>query len=451
MRDNSGRGVSGAKVVLERRGANSPATTVTDAQGWYHFAAANSGDYTLQVSAPGGEAFAGPFPVADREVKRVDLVLAKPSASSVKSTAAAPEFYDEPSFTVAGVTDSTNLGGHGSNVVAQTKVALAKDVASLGKEPSKASAPSSGAGERASPATEASLRQSAERTRAQLARPDLSQSQKAELHHLLGDTEEQLGDPVAAVHEYQLAAEMEPSEPNLFDWGAELLLHHAPEPAVEVFTKGNHLFPRSMRILAGLGTAFYAQGSLEQAAQRLREASDLRPDDPTPYMFFGILESADTTHSGAFKAMLQRFAKRQPDNAMANYYYGLALCKGSSGQGEDKERAEAESLLEKAVRLDPGLAAAYLQLGILHADRGDYPGAIPLYQKAIAAKADLEEAHYRLARAYSMNGQQPEAQHETQVYKELATRNAEEIDRERHQIQQFVYTLRGGAAGKQAQ
>ena len=43
-----------------------------------------------------------------------------------------PEFFDEPQFTVAGVTDTTNLGGHGSNTVARTKDALAKDVVSLG-------------------------------------------------------------------------------------------------------------------------------------------------------------------------------------------------------------------------------------------------------------------------------------------------------------------------------
>ena len=34
-------------------------------------------------------------------------------------------------FTVAGVTDGTNLGGHGSNTIVRTKESLAKDIASL--------------------------------------------------------------------------------------------------------------------------------------------------------------------------------------------------------------------------------------------------------------------------------------------------------------------------------
>src|SRR5438094_9271159 len=49
----------------------------------------------------------------------------KPPAG--KPDAGSPEFYDEPKFTVAGVTDTTNLGGHGSAVVQRNAEALARD------------------------------------------------------------------------------------------------------------------------------------------------------------------------------------------------------------------------------------------------------------------------------------------------------------------------------------
>jgi hypothetical protein len=52
-----------------------------------------------------------------------------------------------------------------------------------------------------------------------------------------------LGNPLEAVREYQRAAELDASEQYLFDWGTELLTHRALEPAAEVFTKGNRLFP----------------------------------------------------------------------------------------------------------------------------------------------------------------------------------------------------------------
>ena len=99
---------------------------------------------------------------------------------------------------------------------------------------------------------------------------------QAELHHLLGDIEEKLGDPLEAVSEYQSAAELNASETNLFDWGAELLLHRAAEPAIEVFTKGNRLFPHSARMLVALGVAWYSNGSYDQAAQA--SLRSLRPE-----------------------------------------------------------------------------------------------------------------------------------------------------------------------------
>src|SRR2546430_2192191 len=45
----------------------------------------------------------------------------------------APELFDEPQFTVAGVTDNNNLGGHGSGMVARNKETLARDAAALKK------------------------------------------------------------------------------------------------------------------------------------------------------------------------------------------------------------------------------------------------------------------------------------------------------------------------------
>ena len=125
----------------------------------------------------------------------------------------------------------------------------------------------------------------------------LAKNDKAELHHLLGDIEEKLGNSLEAVREYQRAAQMVPSEAYIFDWGSELLLHHAPEPALEVFTTGNRLFPRSVRMLIGLGATWFARGSYDQAVERVCEASDLSPDDAAPYLFLGRMQSGESASS----------------------------------------------------------------------------------------------------------------------------------------------------------
>jgi tetratricopeptide (TPR) repeat protein len=366
-----------------------------------------------------------------------------------------PEFYDEPKFTVAGVTDPTNLGGHGSDTVVRTKEALAKDAVSLGKEARPGPLPTDSdyrsAYERARSYTEAgrydlaraSLRDALDQDKAG---QRLSPQDQAGLHHLLAGVEEQLRNPVDAVREYQRATDLDPSEANLYDWGAELLLHHAPEPAAAVFIQGSRLFPRSVRMLTGLGVAWYARGSYDQAAQKLCEASDLNPNDPNPYLFLGKMLTAETAQPAGLAERLERFARLQPENAQANYYYAVSLWKQRRSPEDGKAWGQVESLLQKAVRLDSKFAPAHLQLGILYAERKDFSRAIAEYQKAMEVDPGLPEPHYRLAQAYKRVEEAQKASAELRLYEQASKDAAEEVERQRHEMQQFVYTLRDRAA-----
>jgi tetratricopeptide (TPR) repeat protein len=274
----------------------------------------------------------------------------------------------------------------------------------------------------------------------------LAREDKAELHHLLADAEEKQSHPVEAVREYQRAAELSATEANLFDWGSELLLHGAVEPAYEVFSKGSRLYPRSARMLMGLGVAWYGRGSYERSIQSLCEASDLKPDDLAPYLFLGKLQEVDTTSSKDSTAKLARFASLQPENAMANYYYAVSLWRQRKGPNDAENSSQVESLLAKAVQLDPKLGSAYLQLGVLYSERKDLLKAISAYQKAVAASPGLEQAHYRLAQSYRQAGDTAKARQELQVYEQLSKETDQQVLRERHDIQQFVYTLRDSSA-----
>jgi tetratricopeptide (TPR) repeat protein len=239
--------------------------------------------------------------------------------------------------------------------------------------------------------------------------------------------------PLEAVRAFQRAAELNPSESNLFDWGAELLSHRAPDQAIEVFTNGHRLFPRSTRTLLGLAVALYSRGSYDQAAERFFEATDLNPSDPAPYLFLGKISSVAITGSDGFARRLERFARLHPENAWANYYYAASLPRTSP---------KARALLEKTVRLDPKLGDAFLLLGIVYADEGNLPKAISAYQSAIAASPQLEQAHYRLAMAYRKTGEAAKAQREIELYQQLSQQSAQALERERAEIQQFVFELK---------
>jgi tetratricopeptide (TPR) repeat protein len=417
VRDSSNRPIAGATICLQAKDLQ-PVSVHTDAAGAYHFPAIPQGVYTFRATMTGyADATFGSLALEANESKTIDLTLESAKASAPQNTSAdRPEFFDEPHFTVAGVTDITNLGGHGSDMVIRNREALAKATAALEKEPA--------------------------------AKIDEGEAGR---HHLLAEADERQGNPLEAVREYQRAAELNPSEPDLFDWGSELLLHRAPEPAVEVFTKGNRLFPHSVRLLIGLSASWYALGSYDKAAERLCQASDLNPDDPRPYLFMGKIQAVEATEPDGVLERLTRFARLQPQSALANYYYALSLWKRRKFPESAAEFDQVKALLEKAVHLDPKLGLGFLQLGILYSERKDFPSAIAAYKQAIDASPELEEAHYRLARAYRQTGETSKAQAELRVYAKISKEKADETERERHELRQFVYQLRDETSAPQPQ
>jgi tetratricopeptide (TPR) repeat protein len=112
------------------------------------------------------------------------------------------------------------------------------------------------------------------------------------------------------------------------------------------------------------------------------------------------------------------------------------------GPQDTVRTAQIETLLRNAIRLEPKFAAAYLQLGILNSEQKDYPQAISDYRQAIQADPQIEEAHYRLAQAYRQTGEAAQADAELKVYDQIVRESAQQAEHERHEIRQFVYTLR---------
>ena len=196
-------------------------------------------------------------------------------------------------------------------------------------------------------------------------------------------------------------------------------------------------------MLVGLGVALYDRGAYGQAAERLCHASDLDPLDPTPYLFMGKIQTIEMSEPAGMGERLERFARLRPENALANYYYAVSVWKQRKGPEDAATSARVESLLQKAVHLDPKLGPACLQLGILYAERKDWPQAIRSYQEATKVSPDLEEAHYRLAQAYRQTGEQMKAEQELQMHARIKKETAEKAERERREIQEFVYTLQG--------
>jgi tetratricopeptide (TPR) repeat protein len=273
----------------------------------------------------------------------------------------------------------------------------------------------------------------------------LKRKDTAELHNLLAQVEEKDGNFIAAVNEFQAAAHLDPSEGNLFDWGGELLLHRTLDPAVEVFKQATERYPKSPRLVIGLGTAYYARGNYDQAVQALIRGADLNPADPAVYKFLSRAYDSSPSQAADVIERFRRYAETQPNNGVALYYYAMSLWKGKRVQDPAFDPKPIEELLRRAISADAKLAEAHLQIGNLTADQGKFAEAIPEYQRALELNSELADAHYRLGQAYVRTGQKDKAQEQFQIYQQLRAQRLAELDKQRADIRQFVYSEKDSA------
>jgi Predicted N-acetylglucosaminyl transferase len=493
-----GKPVGEATVTLENKDHSANRETKTKADGSFSFSPASIGSYQLSARRSDEHSrVASVIVSAESGTEKVDLTLEQ--ARSAQAAGQAMQFSDQPNFTVAGVTDWTAVGGHGSDSMLRTSESLASETATLKAGDAGHATASVGGGSKAERESEDKLRAALESDpnsfeanhqlgnlylsseRYQLAIPLLenayqidpaneanlddlgrayvgsgdltragvrirellAQHQSAGLHRLIGEVDERSGDPLSAVREYEQAVKLNPSEQNYFDWGTELLIHRAVWQAQEVFRKGANAYPKSARMQTALGTALFAGARYDEAALHLCAASDLNPSDPNPYLFMGKIQMAAPNSLACIEPKLARFVQREPENADANYLYAMSILKHQEQAPNKQAMQQASDLFEKAVKIDPKCGEAYLQLGILSASKRSLDTAIDFYQKAIAANPELADAHYRLAMAYDRTGQSSKAKQELALHDQIKQQQAAATERQRKEVKQFLIVQPG--------
>jgi tetratricopeptide (TPR) repeat protein len=495
--DSAGNPVQGASVRLEGSGGVKTLSVTSDPDGKFAFYDLNTGTFSLIAEKVNQHSRVSVVVAheSDKSVQ-VDLILEKPGTSAVNPSSSsnahsdAMEFADSPNFTVAGVTDWTAAGGHGSDASLRASEALNREALTQKEGDAIHNHTNSADGKE----QEAILRSALTRAPAsfdanhrigefylgegkfidsvsflqkafqidprnaenelELAQAcenvgDLSQARvhvqhlleaggNGAAHRLAGELDEKLGDPLGAVHEFERAARIDPSEENYFDWGSELLTHRAVWQAKEVFGQSVHAYPHSVRLLTALGAALFGGALYEEAALRLCEASDLNPDNAEPYLLMGKVEIAAPTSLPCVERELERFVEKQPGNSRASYYLAMAIWKQSAQAVDEQTALKVEAMLTKAITLDPKFGDPYVQLGILWSSRGESAKAAEFYAKAIGLDPQSSEAHYRLGVAYDRLGERSQAKQEFQLHEDIEKQHASEVDRERRAVKQFV-------------
>ena len=142
------------------------------------------------------------------------------------------------------------------------------------------------------------------------------------------------------------------------------------------------------------------------ATEQFRAAVKANPKEPNVHFGLGYLLWTQNQYEEASQEFLAELAN-VPNHVQAMTYLADVNLKTNHPE-------VALPLIEKAIRLDPEMELAHLDLGILHADAGRRDAA--LRELKVAAKLSPNDVnpHWRLARLYQVMGRKEEANAEFQ-------------------------------------
>jgi tetratricopeptide (TPR) repeat protein len=164
------------------------------------------------------------------------------------------------------------------------------------------------------------------------------------------------------------------------------------------------------------------------ATEQFRAAVKADPREPNVhfglgYLLWGLMQYDEAAQE------LQAELANNPDHAQALAYLADTDMRLSHPEA-------APPLLEKAIRIDPGIELAHLDLGILDADAGHKEDALRELKIAEKLSPDDQNVHWRLARFYQATGRKDEAKAEFDKTRSLQKAADETIFKKLHEAQE---------------
>ncbi|HZZ09840.1 MAG TPA: tetratricopeptide repeat protein [Paraburkholderia sp.] len=171
--------------------------------------------------------------------------------------------------------------------------------------------------------------------------------------------------------------------------------------AAELVRRAVNLRPEDAGLQLNLGNALKALGQIDNAIEQFRNALTLAPTFPMAHYNLGNAYAAAGRHEDAADAFAKSL-RLQPDDASSHNNLGNAL--HALGR-----HAEAIDSFRKALALRPGHAGALNNLGMSLNALGRAEEAIPSFQAALAVERRFVAAHFNLANTLDATGRHEEA------------------------------------------
>jgi arylsulfatase A-like enzyme/Tfp pilus assembly protein PilF len=207
----------------------------------------------------------------------------------------------------------------------------------------------------------------------------------------------------------ELLAEVEHKDPDLyllpFLRGEGKMRQSQWNDAAGLFEKALQLNPGFEQALTGLASAYQRGGREPEARKTLEVALKERPSSFRIWYQLGTLLARESPAEA--ESAFQRGIALQPGFGYS--YRDLGLL-----QESQKKYAEAAASLQKAADLGVREASMFNHLGICYRQLAKLPAAIGAYRQAIKMDPGLAEAHLNLGLALEESGQAQQAHQEYQ-------------------------------------
>ncbi|MGB6131614.1 MAG: tetratricopeptide repeat protein [Acidobacteriaceae bacterium] len=252
--------------------------------------------------------------------------------------------------------------------------------------------------------------------------PEREMSDAAE--SLAGELEEKLGHFMAAVAHDQRAAQMNPSEANLYLLCVEFLRHWAWDDARKAAEFGAARYPDSLRMRLALGVALYGDKKFQDAARVFAGLLHQHPDNSMVAEMLGRtceeVEGADASCQ-----RLEDFARGHADNPEAAAYAARQILERPHSAADLEQ---ADRLLAEATAADPRNGDAWYELGRVDAERGLWQQSAQALEKATALRPEFGPAHLQLATAYRHLGRLADEKRQLALFQGCTQQEKNEID-----------------------
>lgn len=240
----------------------------------------------------------------------------------------------------------------------------------------------------------------------------------SELDNILAESYESNNETQKAVDTLRRAIELDPQdESNYLDFATVCMNHRSYDAAMKVIEVGLQVHPQSENLTFMRGVLYGMQDEYELAEKDFEKAAELAPQNNLGVVGLGVtyLEKGNAAHA---ITVLRERLRQHPNDASLLYLLAEGLLRNGAVAGSS-EYTEAQTSLEKSVRLNPSLCLPHVSLGSIYLDENRFHDAVIELEKARTIDPTERSAYSHLAVAYRRMGEPEKSKDVLNALKEM--------------------------------